>query len=157
MDQWSQRARAMGDISWLHLVWKRHLERGLKAHGISLKQAFVLSQLMADPLMTPSRLATLLFCDRPTATSLVKTLVRRGWVRLAAHASDGRSKVVQLTPLGRRKLASLPATASREVAQAIDPLEPLSAVERQQLLDSLSRMKAHLEPFNRQTEAEDSI
>jgi DNA-binding MarR family transcriptional regulator len=147
-DDWALRAAVMQDVSWLHLVWKRHLERALRPHGIGLKQAFLLHHLVSHPATTPSQVARLLFCDRPTATSLLQTMVRRGWIRLVQHPEDGRSKVVQATPSGRKLVSRLPREASRDVPQMVDPLASLAADERRVLAALVSRMRLHLTPLH---------
>jgi DNA-binding MarR family transcriptional regulator len=148
MDNWEVRARVMEDISWLHLAWKRYLERGLKEHGVSMKQAYLLYRVANEPITTPSLVARWLFCDRPTATVAVKTMIKRGWLRLMANPADGRSKTIVLTPSGKSKLKSLPANASRDQPQSIDPLQHLTQPERSQLRDLLSRVRKELEPVN---------
>jgi len=52
------------------------------------------------------RISASLAMDRTTVTAVVKPLQRRGLVTVAVDAADRRSRVVALTPAGRRLLAA---------------------------------------------------
>lgn len=143
--QWRPRAQVMEAASIIHLTWKRYLEAKLLPHGVSMKQAALLGMIRAEGFIHPAAVAEAFFCDRPTATSLIDTLMRRGWVERAKDPQDGRKVRVVLTDAGRVKLASLPADASRNHPQAEDPLGCFTAEERSTLVDLLDRLADHVQ------------
>ena len=145
MSDWQRQARVMELCSRAHLLWKRYLERELQAHGVSIKQVYLLHRLAEAGSLGPAEIADELFCDRPTATSLLDTLQRRGWIARESDPADGRRRRVVLTAASRRKRRSLPATASRAVPQDVDPLAPLSTRAAADLERALDRLVRHLE------------
>jgi DNA-binding MarR family transcriptional regulator len=61
--------------------------------------------------------ATLLAMDRTTLTAALKPLRRRGLLNIAADPTDRRSRLIKLTPKGRRLLArAVPVWRSTHVA-----------------------------------------
>ncbi len=84
---------------------------------------------------TPAKLASAFQVTKPTMTHTLATLSKRGFIRLAPHESDGRSKLVFLTAAGREfHLQSI-----TELAPAIEKL-------REQLdLDAINSMLPELE------------
>ena len=130
----------MRAASLIHLTWKRHLEAKLLPHGISLKQATLLRMIALQQFVYPAAVAEVFFCDRPTATSLIDTLARRGWVEREADPQDGRKVRVVLTATGRKKMESLPPEANRDHPQDEDPLGCFTADERQILVSLLDRL-----------------
>ena len=140
---WSIRSRVMTSIAVTHLTWKRYLEATLLKYGVNIKQATLLALLRERGHVHPAEIAEAFFCDRPTATSLIDTLARHGWVEREPDPVDGRNVRILLTAAGRAKLASLPEDASRNHPQPIDPLACLSDPEREQLDRLLARVAEH--------------
>lgn len=137
--------QVMDLVSRTHLRFKRRVARGLLPHGIAPKQIHVLRRLEESGGLSPSQVAELVFADRPTATSLLNTLERAGWVRRRAHPEDGRQVLVEITAQGRRKLASVPVELWRSGRTAVDPEASLSPSERKQLVRLLEKLNAALD------------
>jgi DNA-binding MarR family transcriptional regulator len=150
MPKWTLQSSILRRCSWIHLAWRRYLEGHLKEHGVSMKHAFVLRYLEEHPDAAPSALAAELFSDRPTTTSLLDTMQRRGWVERRPDPEDGRRLRLRLTAAGRAKVKSLPPAASRAVPQELDPLAPLSEAERKTLESLLERVERHLTKESRE-------
>lgn len=129
-------------ISKIHLDWKRRVARDLAPFGVSPKQVFLLRKLHESGGLPPSEIAVLLHADRPSATSMIDTLERAGWVSRRRHAGDRRQVVVELTPAGLDKLRSVPERLWRSGKTALDPEACLSEEERHQLTTFLTRMHA---------------
>ncbi len=127
------------------LSWKRYLEAKLQPCGVNLKQAALLRMIRSEGYLYPADVARRFFCDRPTATSLINTLVRRGWVKREADLADARRVRVIITDAGIAKLDSLPPDASRSAPQQRDPLAPFTEAERKVLIPLLQRLAAHLD------------
>lgn len=132
-------------VARAHLRFKRRVARELLPHHIGPKQIYVLRQLAESGGLSPSQLAQLVFADRPSATSMLNTLERAGWVRRRAHPEDGRQVVVQITAQGRRKLASVPLGLWRTGHTAFDPEARLKPAEREQLVRLLEKLNAALD------------
>lgn len=127
-------------ISTLHLDWKRQLARDLAPHGVSPKQIFLLRKLDESGGLAPSEIATLLHADRPSATSMLGTLERAGWVERARDPENRKRVRVALTRAGRAKLASVPEELWRSGRTRFDPEACLDPAEREQLVRLLTRM-----------------
>jgi DNA-binding MarR family transcriptional regulator len=81
---------------------RREVSRLLDLSFIKVK---VLGQL-ADSPSSMSALAAALLIDAPYASVVVSDLAARGLVVRAPNPDDGRSKLVRLTPAGRRAAES---------------------------------------------------
>lgn len=138
-------AHVMDLVSRTHLRFKRRVARDLLPHGLNPKQIFVLRQLAESGGLSPSQVAELVFADRPTATSLLNTLERAGWVRRRPHPEDGRQVVVGITAQGRRKLASVPLHLWRTGETSLDPEAALAPAERKELVRLLEKLNAALD------------
>lgn len=101
-----QAARAVGQMYDQHLA-----QVGLRGGQFSILAALARGGPLA---LTP--LAARVGLDRTTLNRVLKPLVRDGLVRAAASDADRRSKLLQLSPEGERKLAE--ARVHWEAAQA---------------------------------------
>ncbi|MBC6448413.1 MarR family winged helix-turn-helix transcriptional regulator [Actinokineospora xionganensis] len=78
--------------------------------------------------------------DRSDVTACVTDLAEREWIERAPDPVDKRRNIVRLTKAGLKQLRAL----DRVVADAQDELlEPLSAAERAQLNELLTRVADH--------------
>jgi DNA-binding MarR family transcriptional regulator len=140
-------------VSRTHLRWKRRITRDLLPHGIGPKQIFVLRRLAESGGLAPREIADLLFADRPSATSMLNTLERAGWVRRRPHPGDGRQVIVGITAEGRRKLASVPLRLWRAGHTTLDPEACFTRAERADLIRLLEKLNAALgEPADERSE-----
>jgi DNA-binding MarR family transcriptional regulator len=130
------------------LTWRRALARRLVPYGITLKQAFVLGRLEKQDYLLPSQIARLLFCDRPTATVIVRNMARKGWVERQQDEEDRRQKRVLLTAEGRAKLEEVRAHVWRPVRASFDPLGCFDEAERRELDRLLAKLGKHLQQAN---------
>lgn len=132
-------------VSRAHLTWKRRIARDLLPFGIQPKQIYVLRKLAASDGLTPSRIADLLYADRPSATSMLNTLERAGWITRAADPENRKQVIVRITRKGRAKLASVPEPLWRTGKTTIDPEERLSVAERAELRRLLGKLDTGIE------------
>ncbi len=126
--------------SGIHLDWKRLVTRDLAPYGITPKQIFLLRKLAASSGLAPSEIAVLLHGDRPSATSMLGTLERAGWVTRRRDAENRKRVVVEITPAGRRKLASVPEHLWRSGKTTFDPEAILAPGERAELVRLLAEV-----------------
>jgi DNA-binding MarR family transcriptional regulator len=125
------------------LTWRRYLQRKLVPHGITLKQAFVLRQLVKRDFLYPSQIARLLFCDRPTATVIVRNMERQGWVTRRKDTENQKYVRVNITERGKEKLAEI--RPHLEITESsFDPLACCSEKEMEELEKLLTKLNKHL-------------
>ena len=87
----------------------------------------------------------MLFCDRPTATVIVRNMARKGWVERRQDEEDRRQKRVILTAGGRAKLAEVRTHVWGPVAASFDPLGCFDEEERRELDRLLAKLGKHLQ------------
>ena len=126
------------------LTWRRYLASHLVPYGITLKQVFVLRRLERQEYLLPSRIASMLFCDRPTATVVVKNMEKRGWVRRERDTQDRRQMRVIITDAGRHKLAEIQEHVWEPIESSFDPLGCFDQSEAGALDALLGRLVEHL-------------
>jgi DNA-binding MarR family transcriptional regulator len=107
------------------------------AHDVTPIQYAVLSVLSARPGIDQSTLAGLAALDRATVGDVVARLARRRLISRAPDARDRRSRVLTLTPRGKRLLDGAEAAVRRAQRRI---LAPLSATERQTFLALLEKV-----------------
>lgn len=80
---------------------------------------------------SPAQIASALQVTKATMTHTLTVLTKHGFIALEPHATDGRSKVVKLTPAGRAfresAIASM-APAFNYLADNISPAELMAAL-----------------------------
>lgn len=134
----------MSKLGIIYLTWSRLLQKDLVPHKITLKQQYVLGQLAKKDFLYPSQIADMLFCDRPTATVIIKNMERAKWVRRERDTENAKQIRIYLTEEGRQKLASLKGISGSEDMDRYDPLNCLTAEERQQLDTLLTKVLSHI-------------
>lgn len=88
----------------------RRFDEALRPHGITNGQFSLLMSLNRPEPPPMGPVASLLAMDRTTLTAALKPLERRGLVQITPDPSDRRSRILKLTPKGRKLLAAaLPA------------------------------------------------
>jgi len=132
-------------ISRIHLDWTRWVARGLAPHGVSPKQIFLLRKLKEAGGLTPSEVAVLLHGDRPSATSMLDTLERLGWVTRRRDPANGKRVLVQLSEAGRVKLGSVPERLWRSGKTGFDPEACLTQEEQAELARLLGKIHQGLQ------------
>lgn len=119
-------------IGVIFLTCRRHLQRFILPHKITLKQYYVLNQLRKTDALNPSQIAVMLFCDRPTATVVINNMARQGWVRKEKDPENGKQVRIILTDEGKRKILEMaPYFSSPD--STVDPFACLTANEKEQL------------------------
>jgi DNA-binding MarR family transcriptional regulator len=133
---------AMFKIGKVFLTWRRYLQKQLVPHGITLKQLYLLRYLKREEFLYPAQIAEMLFCDRPTATVVVRNIERQGWVRRTPDPDNGKRVRVSITAAGRRKMSSLVDWRS---GASFDPLKGLEKSEKKMLGKLLAKVDRSLQ------------
>jgi MarR family transcriptional regulator, 2-MHQ and catechol-resistance regulon repressor len=122
---------ALSDFVRAYLVGERDR---ICCHDISLSQCYALEALIRRGPSTLKALAADLSLDKSTASRVVSTLQRKGYVGRTAHPVDARSMLLDVTSAGRRLhdriradriaertqlLAAFPAEVRDDIADAV--------------------------------------
>ena len=132
--------RAMTLIGTSSLMWKRYLHERIAEYDLTLKQLYLLNQLSKNDYLLPSAIAEGLYCDRPTATVIIRNTEKKGYIRTESHPDDRRSKRIVITELGRTKLAAI----QEADIHTVDPLSPLTEEEIQTLTNLMTKVNDFL-------------
>ena len=130
------------------LTWKRHLQKEVLPHGVTLKQLYVLRQLDRKGVLNPSEIAKMLFCDRPTATVVIKNMEKQGWVKRKLDPNDYRRIMVTLDKKGQVKLKDVVQVLPDSKGPSFDPLSCFTRSEKGQLNKLLAKLNQHLQKLN---------
>lgn len=136
----------LGMIADIYLTWERHRQRQILPFGVSLKQYYVLRQLGEVAYLNPSQIADMLFCDRPTASVIIRNLERDGWVAREHDPDNLRRYRISLTEAGAAKVAAIRGSSFHP--PGFDPLAVLSAAEVKRLRSLLARVHRHIWVLN---------
>ncbi|MFU8948123.1 MarR family winged helix-turn-helix transcriptional regulator [Mycetocola zhadangensis] len=127
------------------------MRRAFEGTGLTASRThllWVLAELGASPQQA---LASALGVSARNVTALVDALERGGYVQRTAHATDRRSSVVVLTPLGERVMAEMAADHERLGA---DLLRAVAPGDREAFLRGLDAISSQLDTLVRAAEAE---
>lgn len=127
----------MSKLGFKFLSWKRLLQRLILPFNCTLKQHYLLNQLNMKEFMIPSQIAKHLFCDRPTASVVIKNLEKEGWIYKQKDPNNGRSFRIFITEPGKKKLEE----TSQSLKRVKDPLAKLSEAEKEQLFKLLEKIE----------------
>ena len=147
-------AKVMRHLSSAFLTWRRHQQRRLLPFGITLKQLYVLRQLSRNDYLYPSQIAEMLFCDRPTATVVIRNMGKQGWVTREKDEQDRRQVRVILTQSGKAKLSQVERAQRDTFGGQTDPLSHLTEKEIAELDRLLIKLNKRLRRIAETTEGE---
>ena len=135
----------MQAITVASLNWKRHLQKEILPFGITLKQFYVLRELKREGVLNPSEIADMLYCDRPTATVVIKNMEKQGWVKRELDPDDSRRIKVTLKPAGQKKMTEIDRKLRDTKKESFDPLSCFTSREKEQLAKLLRKLNLHIE------------
>lgn len=123
-------------------------------HDISLTQCYTLDALQRRGPSTLNALAAELGLDKSTASRVVATLRRKGYVGRAIHPGDARAVLLDVTPAGRRLHDRIRADRIAERAELFAGFPPevregITDVMRRLAGDSRRRMACASKPTQR--------
>ena len=125
---------ALSDFVRAYLVGERDR---ICCHDISLTQCYALDALLRRGPSTLNALAGELCLDKSTASRVVATLQRKGYVGRTIHPGDGRAVLLDVTPAGRRLCDRLRAD---RIAERTDLLARFSPEVRRGVTDVMRRL-----------------
>ncbi len=139
----ASRKTLMEQLGTVFLTWRRGLQKGYVPHGVTLKQSYVLRQLSSREYLHPSEIAEMLYCDRPTATVILRNMERQGWITREPDPGNRKRSRIRIAPAGRAKHQEVRRGTSG-AARRSDPAACLSAAELAQLESLLARLLDHV-------------
>jgi DNA-binding MarR family transcriptional regulator len=140
----SKKLSVMPRMGIAFLTWRRHLQKGLVPYKITLKQLYVLNQLIKKDFLYPSEIAELLFCDRPTATVILKNLERQGWIKKIKDPDNKKWLRVIITDKGKNKIALVNRGGAKS-GSFFNPISCFSNKEIAQLEKLLIKLNKHMD------------
>ena len=127
----------MSIMGTVFLSYRRGLQKKLLPLGGTLKQHYVLRQLIKREYLLPSEIAEELYCDRPTASVIIKNLLKQGWITKYKDPANGKYFRITITEKGREQAEK----ACGVIHPEYDPLSVLDAEERKQFIVLLKKIK----------------
>ncbi len=134
----------IGRIGIISQLWKRYLQKQLLPHNITLKQIYLLKQLIRVDFLYPDRIAELLFCDRPTASVIIGNLVKNSWVQKDNDPENRKRVRVSITLLGAKKVNQV-LEAGYKGDKSLDPETGLTKQEMKDLEGALIKIQKIIE------------
>jgi DNA-binding MarR family transcriptional regulator len=112
---------ALNDLVRLYQFRDRNL---ICCHDVSVTQCYALHALTRNGAMTLGALANELMLDKSTASRVVETLERKGYVRCTTHPDDARAVRIDMTAKGRvlqEKIERDLVAEERDIIANLDP------------------------------------
>lgn len=100
-------------VSELVRVYQFRDRKSIFYYDVSVTQCYALSSIIMHGPMTLNRLASELYLDKSTASRVVGSLVRKGYVRRSADPGDARALKLEVT----RKGVSLHSKITRDLVE----------------------------------------
>jgi DNA-binding MarR family transcriptional regulator len=136
----------MERLGTIFLTWRRCLQKGYSPHGITLKQMYLLRKLSSREYLHPSEIAEMLYCDRPTATVIIRNMVRQGWVTREPDPENRKRGRIRITSAGRTKHLELRRDKTSP-ERRFDPAACFTEDERVQFERLLGKLQNHVNTF----------
>lgn len=141
-----EQAQSLGHLTGLAgRLFNQLLTRRFSAAGIDMtaEQWGVILTLLNHGAMTQGRLADMLYLEKSTICRSVLGLEKRGWVDSRKGASDGRHKLINLTPHAMDVAERCAHIAQGVLNDAQSGLTPASlAVTQEQLSSVIGNLRA---------------
>ena len=108
-------------------------------HDISVTQCYALEALVESGPRTLNELAAQLFLDKSTASRVVSTLERKGYITRQTHPEDRRAILIDVTKTGRKLCETIQGELIDETRKLLDDFDPAVREAAPRLLVSLAR------------------
>ncbi len=127
----------------IFLSWRRENQKKLQAYKITLKQLFLLQKLEKEACLSPSEIADILYCDRPTASVIINNCQKNGWITKSKNAQNKKYSVIKLSKEGQSKVKDL---NSKICFSEINPelFSCFSKSEKETFLSLLTKLDRHV-------------
>ncbi len=119
-------------IGIIFLSYRRQLQGRLSGYNITLQQYRILKILAAREYLYPSEIAGMLYCDRPTATLIIRNLEKKNWIKKERDKDNGKLVRITITAHGINKFKE-----ARKAADDIFDVEKTFSAREQKKLNTL--------------------
>jgi DNA-binding MarR family transcriptional regulator len=149
-----------GQFHRAHHLLEQAMERNLEDVGLSWAKFRVLMNLIRaeqDGMtagLQPSELSERQDISRNTMSALISSLEKDELIRRELHGEDHRKFLIHLTPRGHELMQ---AQLAKQFKYVSDCFETMTARDRQQLLDLLTRLNTDLVARAKQCKTEKSL
>ena len=133
---------ALSQMAQVMYMFRRYRQTHVAAFDLTVPQFNVLVQLDRHGELNPSRIANLLFSDRPTTSVILRNLERRGWIERDRDETNRKYIVIRITGEGRAKLRQL-REAEESQSGDFDPLACFTKAELTHLEELLDKLIVH--------------
>jgi DNA-binding MarR family transcriptional regulator len=130
---------ALGDLVRLYQFRDRNV---ICCNDVSVTQCYALQALSRGGTMTLGSLARELFLDKSTASRVVETLERKGYVARSPHPDDARALEIALTARGRGLHRRIEQSLVEEEKRLLAGLTPEVRAAATELIRNLARAAA---------------
>lgn len=134
----------MGRIGTVFLTWRRWLQKGYAKYGVTLKQSFLLGRLASHEYLYPADIAEALYCDRPTASVIIRNMEKAGWIERETDPQNGKRQRIRLTRAGLAKRDEIRKDPDNP-EKLFDPQACFDEIELKQFKELLEKLEKHLE------------
>lgn len=123
----------------VYMMLRRELEGRTREAGLTQAQWSALGILYHFPGATNSDLEQILLVERPSVTSLIQGMERKGWIVRADNPEDARSKRIYLTGSGKELAEKTRELAAIADEQVLGVLTEDERAELRRLLEKVIR------------------
>jgi len=123
-------------IAMIFLTYRRQLQKAFTGQNITLQQYRFLKYLARNEYLLPSVIADLLFCDRPTASVVIRNTGKKGWIKKDKDTENAKQFKIKITPAGLKKITDLEKLPSL-LALFSDRIEKIFTREERKELERL--------------------
>ena len=131
----------VGLMGSVFLTRRRRSAEKIRVFGITLPQFYLIQLARRRGAISPSAAATVLECDRPTATLVAQKCVSRGWLVKRRSETDHRSSRLELSGEGEELLDRIEAARLFAASSLGDPLDVLDSEERRVFRSVLEKVE----------------
>ncbi|UCE07042.1 MAG: MarR family transcriptional regulator [bacterium] len=93
-------------------------------YDISVTQCYAIGALIGNKAMTLKRLATRLYLDKSTASRVVDSLEKKGYVQRTVDPSDSRARILEVTRKGQELHARIERDLINEMKNLLEDFDP---------------------------------
>ncbi|WP_438445316.1 MarR family winged helix-turn-helix transcriptional regulator [Gorillibacterium sp. sgz5001074] len=134
---WETEEQVGAMVKLVHHAMRRSIEQVIRPLGLTHQQGQCLRVLTMREGSTHSELEHVLGIEKPSVTSLVNGMEKRGWVVRRQHPEDARIKRIYLTEQGEELAGRVICQVDQTKRRLQESLEAAEAAQLVQLLKKL--------------------
>jgi len=136
--------KLMNLIGIIFLTYRRQLQKELNSFQITFQQQRILQYLSVKEFLYPSEIAEFLYCDRPTASVVIKNIETKKWISKEKDSGNGKQVKIKLTDFGYAKLREINKKLKNIPALSYDQAECFTKDEQVQFVTLLEKFYSYI-------------